>query len=374
MKIIYSISAIYNAGGMEHILQQKANYLADVVGYEVVIVTTEQLGKSPFFHFSDKIRLIDLNVNYGDREEKKGRSHAMKAIWKNLHKPIHKKRMKKILMEERPDYVITLFNKDIGFLPSIKDGSKKIAEFHFSYNYKMIEARSSVVRFVQGIRMKVWKRQLSKFDHFVVLTEEDKTLWGNMPNITVIPNFIFKMPEGKSALTEKRVIAVGRLDYQKGFDMLLMAWKECYQLFPEWKLDIFGNGDESDLKTLIYIHGIKGAEVHPATKNIGLEYINSSLFVLSSRFEGLPMVLLEAMSYGLPVVAFKCECGPKDIIRNTFGTLVEKNDVSGLANAMIQWMGDENLIREGGKNSLKEIEKYTADKIMKKWVIFLERK
>ena len=373
MKIIYCIHAVSNSAGMERILQQEANYFADVIGYEVVIVTTEQNGKRPFFPFSPQIRFVDLNIKYGDVAVVDKRNIIWKEIWKSVHKPIHKRRLRKVLFHEKADYVITLFNNDIGFIPSIKDGSKKIAWFHFTYTYKSIAARNFIVRAVQQIRCHVWKKDFSKFDHFVVLTEEDKNAWGNMKNITVIPNCIPSVPKEGSDCKTKRVISVGRADYQKGFDLLLKAWKIVAKKYPDWHLDIFGNGEKNDMECLILNNKLESCvSLHPATKEIASEYLNSSLYVLSSRYEGLPMVLLEAISYGLPVVSFQCPCGPKDIVREDFGTLVPNGDIQGLADAIMSWIADENKRIQGGIAARRDAEKYTQDEVMQKWINLLE--
>lgn len=369
MKIIYCINAVSNSGGMERILMQKANYLADVVGYEIVIVTTEQGGLKPFFCFSSNIRFIDLDVDYGDRADKPERNVIWKVIWKNYQKKKHRKTLSRVLEREKADYVITLFNNDIGFLPSIQDGSKKIAEFHFTYAYKTIASRNALVKIVQKVRQRIWKKEFSRFDHFVVLTEEDKEAWGNMPNMRVIPNFIPFIPDCCSECSSKRVVAIGRADYQKGFDLLIEAWTIVTKKYPDWHLDIFGNGEKKGLDRMIKEKGISDhIALHPATKDIASEYVRSSLFVLSSRYEGLPMVLLEALSFGLPVVSFECPCGPKDIVTDNFGTLVPNGDIQGLANAMMTWMADEERRVKGGKAARNAVEQYTQEVIMQKWI------
>lgn len=372
MKIVYCIHAVSNSGGMERILQQVANYLADVEGYEIVIVTTEQKKNKPFFHFSPKIRFVDLDVDYGDVDVNSKRNVFWKVIWKSIHKPIHKSRLAKVLMKERADIVITLFNNDIGFLPFIKDGSKKIAWFHFTYTYKSIAARNGIIRLVQWLRRWIWKRDFSRFDYFVVLTEEDKRAWGDMPNINVIPNFIPFIPEKQASLLNKRVIAVGRADYQKGFDLLIQAWAIVSKKYPDWHLNIFGNGEKSELESFKRRYGVGSSlSLLPATKDIASEYVNSSLYVLSSRYEGLPMVLLEAMSYGLPIVSFECPCGPKDIIKKEFGSLVRSGDVKGLADTMMEWMADEEMRIEGGRAARTAVQQYLQNVVMKKWINLL---
>lgn len=372
MKIVYCINAVSNSGGMERILQQKANYLADIVGYEVIIITTEQGNLRPFFPFSSKIRFIDLDVDYGDRADKPKKNIIWKVIWKNLHKPIHKRRLTKILIREKADVVVTLFNNDIGFLPSINDGSKKIAEFHFSYKYKLIESNNPMVKFVQLLRIIGWKRDVAKFDHFVVLTYEDAGLWGSLNNMKVIPNFLPILQNKHSACSQKRIIAVGRASYEKGFDRLLYAWDNVFKHYPDWELYIFGNGVKELLKDILNDRKLEGVYLEDATSEIFEEYLKSSLFVLPSRYEGFGLVIIEAMSCGLPVVSFDCPCGPKDIIRKEFGSLVPNGDIQGLANAMMKWMSDEDLRIKGGRAARIAVQQYAQDVIMKKWIELFE--
>lgn len=372
MKIIYCIDAVSNSGGMERILQQKANYFADIIGYEVIIITTEQGDLKPFFQFSPRIRFIDLNVNYGDRADKKEKNVLLKVIWKNLHKPIHKRKLTRVLMKEKANVVITLFNNDIGFLYKIKDGSKKIIEYHFMHDNKIVLAQNKIIKYVQRFRLNIWKRQLSQFDHFVVLTNEDKGLWGNMSNITVIPNFIIYIPQKEADVKKKRIITVGRVSYEKGFDRLLYAWEFVQKEYKDWDLYLFGNGDKHWLYNVVSEKELSNVHIEPATQNIEEEYCHSSIYVLPSRCEGLPMVLLEAMSYGLPIVSFECPCGPKDIIRKEFGTLVPNGDIQGLADAMMSWMADEDKRILGGKAARKAAERYTQDVVMKQWIKLFE--
>ena len=369
MRIVYCINSTFNVGGMEKILQQKANYLADVKGYDVLIITTDQQGKSPAFAFSDRVRCIDLAINYGDSDVNYTRNIFIKTLSKVYLKAIHKKKLTELLLNEKPDIVITMFNNDIGFIPSINDGSMKIAEYHFTYSWKLITARSLFVKWIQKIRLECWKRALEKFDRFVVLTHEDKELWGDLKNIEVIPNFVTHIPNEKSRVSVKRVISVGRYEYQKGFDRLIKAWSIVAESFPKWHLDIYGQGVRTEFNRMIKDLNLDSSvTLHGSTSDIGKEYLNSSLYVMSSRYEGLPMVLLEAMSYGLPIVSFCCQCGPRDIVKKAYGTLVDNGDIEGLAQAMKQWLSSDERRIIAGHEARKACEKYTQDAVMEKWI------
>lgn len=372
MKIIYSICGLFNSGGMERIVTQKANYLTDVYGYDVTIVTTDQKGRPVFFPLSTRIKHVDLGVNYGDGEHDY-MNVILKVLGKKLKTRTHYKRLKRFLMKEHADIVITTMNNDIDMMSKIHDGSKKICEFHFSRQTKILEAPNVILRNIQKVRMYLWKRTFAKFDKFVVLTKEDMIAWGNLQNMTVIPNFVDNIPDYVSGTREKRVICVGRVVYQKGFDLMLNIWSEVVKSVKEWQLYIFGNGDKSELEKKMESLGLADT-VHlmPATKRIGDEYDKSSLFALSSRYEGLPMVLLEAMSHGLPVVSFACPCGPKDVINPNFGSIVDNGDIQGFAKSMIEWMKNMDRLNEGSKNAYDAVHNYTKDKVMQKWVALFE--
>lgn len=366
MKIIYCINAVYNSGGMERILMNKANYLADILGYEVCIVTTEQKGRPRFFPFSSKICFVDLDINY---DNDRNRSLLIRLLLKNLKMIVHRKRLERLLREKTPDICISMFDRDMGFLYKIKDGSKKILEYHFSKNVKLIEARNGLFRFFQRLRVCNWKRIVQKYDRFVVLTNEDRNAWGNIRNICVIPNFLTELPEKVSLLEEKRVISVGRLSYQKGFDYLLKSWVLVHLSCPAWKLYIFGDGDKKeDLIQQIGKYGLSDCvALMPPTANVADEYLHSSLYAMCSRYEGLPMVLLEAMSFGLPVVSFMCPCGPSDVMDNSCGSLVPLGDVETFARELIEWMKNDEKRKSAGKRSREIVKQYLKPEIMKQW-------
>lgn len=367
MKIIYCINGTYNSGGMERVLMNKTNYLADVLNYEVLIITTEQKGRKNFFTFSPKIRFIDLEINYDDDINQ---NLLWRILIKNKKKKKHKRLLTDILNQEKANICVSMFDRDADFLYQIKDGSKKILEFHFSRYLKVIEAKSKLMKIIQKIRTYNWKRFASKYDAFVVLTEEDKLAWGKMQNIHVINNPLNTIPKESSNLLKKRVISLGRLTYQKGFDLLIKAWEKVHASCPEWKLYIFGNGPEKEslLKQCSNLGLNDCISINKATSKPEFELLNSSLYIMSSRYEGLPMVLIEALSYGVPIVSFQCPCGPKDIIQNDFGSLIKSNDTEKLADSIIGWIQDENKRIIAGKNAKIAAQKFRIDIIMNKWI------
>lgn len=371
MKIIYCIAGTCHSGGMERVLANKANYLTGH-GYEVVIVTTDQQGLPPFFPLAEQIRCIDLGINY---EENNGKSFANKLLHYPLKQYRHQKRLAAILKREKPDITVSMFCNDAGFITRINDGSKKVLEIHFSKFKRLQYNRKGLWRLADLWRSKQDEKTVRRFDKFVVLTEEDKGYWGNLPNITVIPNANTFATSQAAALENKKVIAIGRYTYQKGFERLIEAWNILSPGFPGWKLDIIGNGEERDkLQDLIHAYHLDGqVTLVSPTKSIDKVYLDASVLVMSSRYEGLPMVLLEAQVFGLPIVSFACKCGPKDIVANgETGFLVEENDIEGLARQLVKVMKDKNLRKQMGRKAKEASLRYAEDAVMAKWTALFD--
>lgn len=369
MKLIYCIHSIYNPGGMERVLLNKVKYLVEKKGWDIMIVTTDQHSRPPFYPFPESVRLVDLGVNYS---EDNVRNVFAKTAGYLRRRRIHKKRLTDLLMTERPDIVVSLYPSESSFIPDIKDGSKKILELHFCKFFRLQYGRGGLIGLIDRFRTWQDERIVRRFDKFVVLTEEDKENWGDLPNIIAIPNASLAMYDKFSDLTSKRVIAVGRLDYQKGFDRLVKAWDFISNTgrFSDWRLDIFGQGEWHDmLQSMIEERGLESSlKLNKPTNDIGKEYSESSLIVMTSNYEGFGMVLVEAMSCGVPAVAFDCQCGPRDIVRHGERGLVVKNgDIEGLAEAMMTLMEDEELRKRMGENAKGVVETYSEERVMRMW-------
>lgn len=367
MKIVYCIAGTYNSGGMERILAYKINYLARQ-GHEVLVVTTDQCGRVPFFALDARIKSYDLGINYEDNNGK--------SFWnKLLHYPFkqwsHKKRLTKLLKRLNADIVVSMFCNDASILTGINDGSKKILECHFSRFKRLQYGRKGVWHWADKWRAANDARIAARFDKFIVLTKEDYAYWEGLNNMQVISNvrtFIFEKP---ATLDSRKVLAVGRYDYQKGFERLIEAWGKVCNKADDWELQIVGNGELKQemlrqIKNLgldgkVILRRVSGSEM-PST------YQDASIFALSSRYEGLPMVLLEAQAAGLPIVSFDCKCGPKDIIEDgVSGFLVKEGDVDALANRLLTLINNENLRREMGQAAYRNSSQYAEEVIMKQW-------
>jgi len=366
MKIIYCIAGVYRPAGMERVLVNKTKALAEM-GHEIVIVTTEQKGRPHAFDFHPSIRFIDLEVGY---EDNNGSYFMNKVInWPRKHRK-HRKSLTNVLMEEKADIVVSMFCGEEVFLPKIKDGSRKVLEYHFSRYKRLQYDRKGLWRLADVLRSRSDIRHVRAFDRFVVLTKEDKGYWGDLDNMVVIPNantFTFDTP---ATLDSKTVIAVGRYSYQKGFDMLLEAWKMVCDKVEGWSLMIVGDGElreplENQAKAL----GIEGSVTFGKSENdMKSVYLNSSILALPSRYEGLPMVLLESQAAGVPSVCFECKCGPKDIIENGVnGVLVPEGNVEMFADKLVELMENEGLRKDMGAKAYQMSTRFNEETIMNKW-------
>ena len=354
MTVLYNIAATWNAGGMERALALKANWLA-AHGYRIIVVTTDQRGLPHAFDMDPSIEFRDLGIDY---DLNNGASFASKLLQYPYKQWKHRRRLSKVLRELRPDITVCMFCNDAAFIPHIKDGSRKVLEIHFSRFKKLQYGRKGLWALADRWRNRQDAVTAAKYDRFVVLTEEDKGYWGGLDNIRVIPNpRTFVLPEPAS-LQSHTVLAVGRYSHQKGFDLLLKAWRLIDT--TGWTLRIAGSGEPlGDLPANV---------ITGPSADIIEEYRNAAFLVMSSRYEGLPMVLLEAQAAGLPIVSFACKCGPKDVVtEGVDGFLISEGDIEGLASGMKRLMDDEGLRQRMGKAAFRNSDRFDKERIMSLW-------
>lgn len=368
-KIAYCIPSLHIHGGMERVVTNKANYFAEQLGYEVYIIMTDAKEKKPFFPLSPKVHLIQLDENFEEL--------WCQPLWKRIYlyiKHMHgyKKKLKHCLMELKPDITISTLRREINFLCDIKDGSKKIGEMHMNRKEFRNLNQDKTSGFIKRLIQQIWNRQLvnslKKLDRFIVLTERDKAEWVELNNVQAIPNPLSFYSETPSDCHTKTAIAVGRFCYQKGFDLLIQAWKEVVKKHPDWILNIYGDDGE---KITRYVHEMNMEDscvLHPVTENIQNKMIENSLFILSSRFEGFGMVISEAMACGLPAVAFDCHYGPREIIQDKEdGLLAENGNIHDLANKISYLIEHEEVRKEMGKKAHQNIKRLHIEQVGMIW-------
>ena len=203
----------------------------------------------------------------------------------------------------------------------------------------------------------------------VTLTKGDAQNWKKTKRVETIPNFSI-MPISKySDCKPKRVIAVGRLEWQKGYDRLIDIWKLVAIKHPDWQLDIFGEGDlERELKNAIEKAKLNNISIHPYTNDISKEYAASSICVLTSRYEGFSLVILEAMRHGVPCITFDCPYGPKDLVdHEKCGFVIDNGNINQFAERLNYLMDHDKIRMHFSKAAVNKSQSYQEDMIMNQW-------
>ena len=369
-KIVYCTPSLYMAGGVERVLTLKANFFADVYGYDITIVTTDGEEKENYFPLSSKVKVVNLCIHFDEMWHH--------SFLKRLSLYLPKERLfKKKLTEElnriKPDITISLLRREINFLSDIQDGSKKIGEIHINRAHYRNFTPNRTNPF-KAVFSKYWMsglvKKIKKLDRFVVLTEYDRQAWQEIPQVDVIPNPLPFYPEFSNVSRRKRIIAVGRYFDEKGYDMLLRAWAIVEKDCKEWVLDIYGDGNKSYYEKLALTLRLdkNRYSLNGSIHNVQDEYLNSSIFVCTSRFEGFGMGIIEAMACGLPVVAFDCLWGPRSIITNgEDGILVENGHVKKFADAVLDLIKSPDKLQMMGRNARINVCRFNIDDVALRW-------
>lgn len=369
-KIVFCTPALYSAGGVERVVSFKASYFAEQLGYDVTIIVTEGRGRDCYFPLSDKVKVINLELGF----EELWRASFMKKVFLYLSKQRQYKRLLKAeLMRIRPDFTISMLRREINFLTDIQDGSLKIGELHVNRaNYRNFEVNDT--NLVKSLFAKFWMKslvgKLRHLDRLVVLTDKGKSDWPELANVTVIPDPIPLQTEVVSQLKEKRVVTIGRYAYQKGYDLLLHIWSEVEKRIPDWSLSIYGMGNQSQYSQLMKNLGIDAQRclLNGPVNDVSKIYGESSVFVLSSRFEGFGLVLAEAMSCGVPVVSFDSPYGTSDIITDGVdGFLIKDWDEKAFADKVCLLIEDADLRQQMGQAAIHSSQRFQPDRIILEW-------
>lgn len=377
MKIAYVFSTLAKTGGTERIITEKTNYLAEQFGYDITIINLFQQDEDTnHFVLSKKVKQINLGIPYFSQFSYR----YPKRLWIRwqLNRQV-KKSIKQYVKNVDPDILIGISFFKADLVSKVKCRAKKIIESHEAkpFTHSGLNTRHN---FIKEIYQNIWRsfyfRAIERnADAVITLTKADEMLWKRAKYTAVIPNFSV-MPISKySDCTSKRVIAAGRLEWEKGFGRLIEAWSIVSSRHPDWHLDIFGEGSmDKTLKVLTNLYKAKNLTFHNVTSNISQEYANSSICVVSSYFEGFSLILLEAMRHGVPCVAFDCPFGPKSIINDGYtGFLVENGEIKLFAERVCRLIEDEDLRKHFSKASIDRALLFDTDSIMLRWKKLFEQ-
>lgn len=345
-KIGFLIMNIENTGGTERVTSVISNVLSNE-GYDVNIISCQN-GEYCSFPLNNEVKLFSL---HGEKEKR--------SI---IRKISSYKKLKEIILKNNIEIMIAVDVALYLYLFPLRDKCKCIAWEHFNCG-------------IDTSKMASISRKLAvKFaDCIVVLSETDlldyKKKFNKIKRIEYIYNPITIKANSKANVLRKRIIAVGRLEYQKGFDYLIRSWNLLERLYQDWELCIFGEGSQHEyLQNLINEFDLKNIHLKGKTDNVGKELSDSSIFVLSSRFEGFGLVLIEAQSYSLPCVSFDCKSGPSEIIDNGInGYLVQNGNFKQLAKSLEELMKDQELRESFSQNATKDLFRFQEENILPQW-------
>ena len=371
MHILYIYPEITIKGGADKVIVEKANYLASH-GHQVTVVTESQMGRELSFQLDGKVQHIDMGIDFNSQYRQHGVRRLLTYL-KMLQR--YKKQLKATLMELHPDIVITAMGRSIDFITDIRDGSVKIGESHSVKDnvrsLNVMERKGGVRRLMA--RLIRWHvcRKVSQLDALVLLTQEDAAAWTEARRTFVIPNAVSSIPKDAGLLQNKQAIMVARYNDAKGYNYMVEAWEKVHERHPDWTLNVYGSGELHDevIRWIQQRHLSTSIVLHEPVDDIMERYLESSLSVMSSRYEAFPMVILESMSCGVPVVAFDCPHGPRNIIRDgEDGLLVEYLNPQALADGICRLIEDVPLRKQLGAQARQNVQRFSQATVMQQWM------
>lgn len=338
MKVLFIINSLKNKSGSERVAIELANKMAVSPDYDITLLNRESVKNNTAYPVADNVDVMALTGN-------------LFQFYKKLKMHISASAYDIVIVHNMGKLSLLC-----AFVPNIK---KLVILEHVSF-----VSRPQKIQILSKLLYR-------KIDQVVTLTQNDKVEFDQFhSNVFVIPNFSpFPVYEHRNN-ESKEIVTIGRLTDQKNYIHLLKAWKEIYNLIPDWKLNIYGEGEHLQLLTdYIKQNSLQNVLLKGVTSNIQKVYEQSAFFVMSSKYEGLPMVLIEAQSFGLPIVSYNCPYGPSDVISsNENGLLVEDQNVQKLADAILKLASSPDLLQKFSQNSLLNAANYQPEQILQMWI------
>lgn len=339
--ILFIVNSLSYKSGLERVACLMANIFSEKLNYSVCIINRDTKKEGSAYFLNDNVNVLAIGGGY-------------LAFLKGLNNYIK---------NNKPNTIIIHNMGRLSLLCSILDvkDSRLVSLEHVAFSIRP--------RWVRFLSKKLYKN----IDQIVTLTNSDalsyKAFHNNVVKINNISPFDVEDVDSVYNFDSKNIIAIGRLTYQKNFEDLLKAWELVLNQQKDWTLSIYGKGeDKNKLENLINEKKLTNVFLRGEITNVEEIYCSASFYVMSSRFEGLPMVLIEAQSLGLPIVSYDCPHGPSEIIENNVtGYLVENNNVQELAQAILNLMESSTLREQFSKRAKKHALVYSQRTVIKEW-------
>lgn len=376
MKIVYIIGTLATQSGAARIVTEKMNLFATRLHYDITVITCIQhQNEKNTYPLSDTIKQINLNIPFFSQYKYR----YPKRIWVkwSLYRLMYDK-ITKTVNHINPDIVIGFGQYHADVISCIKSQAKIIIECH-EVRFLSLPGIKSYKPFPYSILYKLSKYRYYRTieqhaDAIATLTEKDKLLWKKAKRVEVIPNFSTIQVNKVSNCTSKRIISIGRLEKEKGYERLIEIWRIVSLKHPDWELDIFGEGSlQCTIDNIIKNDGVKNIEIHRFTHRISQEYAKSSICLVSSYYEGFSLVILEAMKHGVPCVAFDCPFGPSSIIQNNLnGFLINDGDINLFAERTCQIIENQKMRKSFSQESILRAQAFDVSCVLNKWKALFE--
>lgn len=355
IRVLFIVPKANRAGGVAKVLSMRANYFCREFGYEVGILTQNEGHENPFFAFDSRISFFDIKLK------------------KNLFFLFHyKKQVEKIQNQFKPDVILLLDNGLKAFLFPffIKKTCPVVFEIHASKWVVEFAIQNYVSKIKYSFQQFIRNFGIRKHDNIVYLSKLSEKEWNKkgeiISNPIVLSNHI-------TNVNQKRVLCITRNSYEKGVDQLLEIWSQIESEFLDWSLYIFiENEGYFNLESLKNKFNTQRVVFNAPTLDVEKEYLSSSIFAMTSRQEGMPMVLLEASNYGVPIIAYDCPVGPASILTKQNGILIENNNSKVFAENLSHLMSTNNLRDTLSKQAKESSKQYDINRVALKWKVYLE--
>lgn len=362
MKILYIFRSLAVWGGIERILVDKMNWLASEGGIDVFMLTSDQ-GEHPIpYRLDERVYFEDLNINFHRQYHYSLLNRIL--IVRQMHQRF-KLLLSNAIHRIQPDIIVCTTSDHINIITRLKGKIPLIVESHSICNRTIEYGKNEFFRF---FHRHFFLKSLLKVDCVVSLTEGDAVDWRQFhPQVKVIPNMLHPCDIENSSLTSKRVIWVGRFDCQKRAEVAIIIWDIVVQKHPDWCLDIYGEGEMASEIGLMASKS-KNVYVHKPVAQIFDCYCQSSILMSTSLFEPFGLVLVEAMSCGLPVVSYDCPYGPSAIIKDGVdGFLVPFDNIQYYVDKICMLMDNYSLRKRMGLAACASSKRFDAEYIMPQW-------